>query len=283
MLDQVIRKRILKVEWGDHGAFVYYRHDDTSLNIGDRIDLEDIKVEIRGDKHTIYTGGVWYVSDYMPIPGTSTVMYRLIRGCPDLCYYGDGETLSNEEIAERYNMPVFRMAQEKVYITFPRGTRRYRTIIKSAQKLYRFSLPIFEVTGDVRLVNIFYADYNGDNDIFATLLARQKKFPNIGSPKMFGTSNYELHSQLGDEQSTNDYFAPPGTVFWYAENRSLDKHTSTDKKYVIIRKLILDLGANPTKFTTYYSDYHMRDFMLEISGDEHNRFHYSEERGYQSR
>lgn len=257
---------ISRLEWGDHGAYAYIMHNPNYYKVGDRVDLPDVTLNVRGKNIIFTTSGSWYVYDSAPHPTYGKFVYRLIRLARDLCFYGQGEVYEDEVISRMYNLPVFRARDERMFITFNKNIRRYRVLVKSAYNILKGFIPIWQLDGSLKLKNIYHFDALDDDYPFLKQVFTQRKFPSLTNVRAKPSISSSLLSNMSETYTLTDFIQDPGFVVKNTVENKLEYQQERTERYVIVRALNINLTTMPHKITTYLSDYTHKEF-YKVEGD----------------
>lgn len=262
-----------KLQFGDYGCFAYVSINEL-LRVGDRVDLNNIDVNLNGRLISYLTSGPWYVYEYVEYPGISARNYKLIRQGRHACLYGEGETYDFETLANIYGLEVFRQNREKRYVTFTRIERRYLTLVKAAFTLKRYHIPAWDLQGDLKLFNIYSYDRTASSTFIMQSIEKNRPYPFKNNKKMYNTVGGELFNNTSETFTVMDFVGEPGTVYKMPDNSILDSDTedteSSGNRYIIVRNIVINLTNGPNaKITTYLSTYSDRSYTEKFGYDDY--------------
>lgn len=205
---------IRRFQWGVYGAFINMdmkpniAKENKIKKIGDRLDIpENIKISYGGRDIELNVSGDWYIYSVNPKPDSLLIRYTLIRGSPDLAQFGDGEIYNIKDIATLFGFQAFSEAEEEFYITFSRGYRKYRTIVKASSKIKNSFVPIFDLQGGLSLMNIYERSNN------ALSITQRIENPPYRKVNTSITRNFYLLHRLGDFITLPSLLLEPGKIY----------------------------------------------------------------------
>ncbi|MEM5878567.1 MAG: hypothetical protein QXF12_06860 [Candidatus Aenigmatarchaeota archaeon] len=257
---------ISKLEWGDHGAYAYIIDNPNQYKVGDRVDLPDVTLNVRGKNLTFLTAGPWYVYDFAPFSTIGKFIYRLIRPVRDLCFYGEGEVYEDTELSRIYSMPGFLLRDERMFITFNKNMRRYRVLVKAAYNILKNFIPIWQLEGGFRLKNIYHFDAYDDELPFIKQVLSQRKFPSLRNNVAKPAVGSSILSNMSEMYTLSDFVKDPGFIIFSKIKNKLGNREEEVNRYTIVRAVAINLTTQPHKITTYVSDYIHKEF-YEVEGD----------------
>ncbi|MEM4483644.1 MAG: hypothetical protein QXS19_06980 [Candidatus Methanomethylicia archaeon] len=257
---------ISKLEWGDHGAYAYIIDNPNYYKVGDRVDLPNVTLNVRGKNLTFPTSGAWYVYDFAPFSTIGKFIYRLIRPVRDLCFYGEGEVYEDVDIARIYSMPAFTIRDERMFITFNKNMRRYRVLVKAAYNILKNFIPIWQLSGGFKLKNIYHFDAYDDELPFIKQVLSQRSFPSLKNVVAKPSVASSILSNMSEMYTLSDFFEEPGFVIFSRVKNRLSNSEEEVNRYTIVRAVVINLTKQPHKVTTYLSDYIHKDF-YKVEGD----------------